>query len=618
MFISWEIYSNQIATQNLPGNGIDLMVRQATQTGNPMLDLFQSNWVNFSSIESIIDGTEGIEYYTTRMDYYSHTFDSVNFSFSIPVVGIHTNSFGNLKSDSVFGDHIILEKNDSYAGTTIEELLNISKNVCVVDENYANSQIANGNPSFGIGSNISIFPYETDPNARLLNTGMFNTSFIVGEGWLQSGNATDLTFSDDNNVTFISNEENLNITIDYNMTTLLTRAPKLVNLTIESRVNSTINQLDVYAYNIYTTMFDYLGDINTISEENITFSFGLNNSYISMTGGVKLRIMGHSLTPGVNFSVSIDNLEFQVLQSIHDMMNPLTWPTFEVVGIIKSPSFYNSEHYSWVSGFEYLSNSIENSIYINYEKARDLVYLDYKGESLINDKITSIIIKSSDPYDITSVQDDLEENLTASLGGTWTSSDISTFSLEMRNNAFTFYVWVENGLSEEDILTEIQGIIQDHGYIVLFGLTKPYLNSVFSTMINLMSYIMYGMLILSIIISLIGLALHCLLSTMSRRREIGMLRSIGLSKKGVVKTISGETLLVALLGVIIGITAGLILGIMMVSAMPTGGFLAVTLTIPWLTISILIVITIVAAIVSSRIPARWASNLNIIDAVRTR
>lgn len=617
MFISWEIYSNQIAIQNLPGNGIDLMVRQATQTGNPILDLFQSNWVNFSSIESIIDGTEGIKYYTTRMDYYSHTSVGETLNFSIPVVGIHTNSFGNLKSDSVFGKHIILEKNDSYAGTTIEELLNISKNVCVVDENYANSQIANGNPDFGIGTNISIFPYDTDPNAILLNTGMFNTSLIVGEGWLQSGNATDLTFSDDNNVTFISNGENLNTTIDYSPS--LTRAPKLVNLTIESRVNSTINQLDLYAYNIYTTIFDYLGDINTISEENMTFYFGLNNSYISpMTGGVKLRIMGHSLTPGVNYSVSIDNIKFYVLQSIHDMNNTSTWPTFEVVGIIKSPNYYNSEHYSWASGFEYLTDSIENSIYINYEKARDLVYLDYKGESLINDKITSIIIKSSTPYDITSLQDELEETLTTSLGGTWTSSDISTFSLEMRNNAFTFYVWAENGFSEEDILTDIQDIIQNNGYLVLFGLTKPYLNSIFSTMINLMSYIMYGMLILSIIISLIGLALHCLLSTMSRRREIGMLRSIGLSKKGVVKTISGETLIVALLGVVIGIIAGLILGIMMVSAMPTDGFLAVTLTIPWLTISILIVITVVAAIFSSRIPARWASNLNIIDAVRTR
>ena len=129
---------------------------------------------------------------------------------------------------------------------------------------------------------------------------------------------------------------------------------------------------------------------------------------------------------------------------------------------------------------------------------------------------------------------------------------------------------------------------------------------------------MYGMLILAILISLIGLALHCLLTTMSRRREIGMLRSIGLSKEGVIRSISGETLMIALIGVVIGIFAGLLQGSLSVLSMPEGGFLAITFVIPWPTISILILITVVAAIGSSMLPARWAANINIIDAVRTR
>ena len=56
----------------------------------------------------------------------------------------------------------------------------------------------------------------------------------------------------------------------------------------------------------------------------------------------------------------------------------------------------------------------------------------------------------------------------------------------------------------------------------------------------------------------------------------------------------------------------------MVSSLPTGGFLAVTWTIPWLTIGVLVFATLITTIISSRYPAKWAANLNIIDAVRTR
>jgi ABC-type antimicrobial peptide transport system permease subunit len=56
----------------------------------------------------------------------------------------------------------------------------------------------------------------------------------------------------------------------------------------------------------------------------------------------------------------------------------------------------------------------------------------------------------------------------------------------------------------------------------------------------------------------------------------------------------------------------------MVMAVPDTGFLTVTFTIPWLTIGILVGVTIATAILSSRYPSKWAANINIIDAVRTR
>ena len=152
----------------------------------------------------------------------------------------------------------------------------------------------------------------------------------------------------------------------------------------------------------------------------------------------------------------------------------------------------------------------------------------------------------------------------------------------------------------------------------MFAFTNSYITSIFESMFDLISLIMNGILVFAIIIAMIGLALHCLLTTMARRREIGMLRSIGLNKKGVIRTISGETLIVAFLGTIVGILAGILTGMLMVFSVPETGFITATLVIPWLTISYLILTTLITAIVSSRYPSKWAANINIIDAVRTR
>ena len=124
MFISWGTYL-EIASKNLPGGGTDMIFRQLTQTGNPMIDAVQANWFNFSTIKTILDGISGIEYYTTRMDYYTPIFDGLGFDFQTPVVGIHPESSGTLKSDSYFGNNSLIEQKIGYEGNTIEELLNI-------------------------------------------------------------------------------------------------------------------------------------------------------------------------------------------------------------------------------------------------------------------------------------------------------------------------------------------------------------------------------------------------------------------------------------------------------------------------------------------------------------
>jgi len=451
IYVAWTIYE-EIASKNLPGGGTDLVFRQLGQTGNETIDALTANWFNFSSIETLLDGMSGVDYYTTRMDYYTPTFNGSAVDPATSVVGIHTNSTGKLKSDSFFGNNSLIEKNMSLIGSTMEELLDTLDNVCVVDEIFIKNH-----PTTSIGDNISIFPQDL----------------------------------------------------------------------------------------------------------------------------------------------------------MHNPLDPFSWPKFEIIGIIKAPTFNNTERYNWMAGFETGFEVGGNSVYINYEKARTGIY------AMRNDNITSVLLHSDNSKNISSLKNSILTGLSIEAGN-WTIIDVKSLSLEIRTFVYDWFVWVEAGVDDEEVLETVLDFIEGEKYLVLFSFTRTFMASNFKTILNMIVFIMNGLLLFAIIIAMIGLTLHSLLTTMSRRREIGMLRSIGLSKKGVIRSISGETIILSLLGVFAGIFAGFVQGTLMVNNLPGGGFLTVTWTIPWLTIIILVSATLITTIISSRYPAKWAANLNIIDAVRTR
>ncbi|MFX1236617.1 MAG: ABC transporter permease, partial [Promethearchaeota archaeon] len=289
------------------------------------------------------------------------------------------------------------------------------------------------------------------------------------------------------------------------------------------------------------------------------------------------------------------------------------WEPFQIAGIVKSPTLHEFERYIWPYGYDYGYDLGRNSAYISYENARNIVYADYSGSNASYDMVTSILVHCDDPENITTIKN----ALSASLGAGWSVIDFRSIA-EFRTVVSQWFIWIEPGANDEVVLENILSYIEDRGHLVIFSFTKSFMNSMFNTMINLIVFITNSLLIFCIVIAMIGLTLHSLLTTMARRREIGMLRSIGLSKKGVIRSISGETYVLAVLGLTLGILAGIMLGYLMVDIMPGGGFLAVTFTIPIITIIVLVTAVIITVLLSSRLPARWAANLNIIDAVRTR
>ncbi|MFX1309916.1 MAG: ABC transporter permease [Promethearchaeota archaeon] len=631
IYISWETYE-QIAKNNLFGGNTDLILRQKTQSGDEKFDAAQPNWFNFSDVYSTLEGINGIKYYTTRMDYISPTFDyalpynPLLINLGTSVVGLRTNYTNIIQSDNYFGSHSFVNKSNDVTGSKIETLLNRTENVCVVDQTYVDNMRVN-NPAFGINSSVAIFPQQFQKLPDTILTAEFNTNVTATNGTIDPLLSSEnlLMVSDNNRMKLISNKSYFEAIITVNMTYYMYHFIQPYNITLESYVNSTIDNLILEVFNDFTSSYELLGRINSTVEKNHIFTFNQYMppfSYINQSNFLlKLRIRGSNSTYDNDYSVFMDKLSFLVLNSTYslnpkDPFNP--WPQYRVVGIIRDPLLYRTERYNWLAGSEsYIDIAeTENAVYISYDKARTQVYNNYNGTMIngSNDKITHVYIHCDSVDDIKSSY----SSLRSSFDNNWTIVDLKSDIYDFRTYAFDWYIWVEEGEDDEEVLEELVDYLEDHGYAVYFAFTNSYITEIFESMIDLITLIMNGILVFAIVIAMIGLALHCLLTTMARRREIGMLRSIGLNKKGIIRTISGETLIVSFLGTVIGILAGILTGVLMVASIPDTGFLTVTLTIPWLTMGILVLVTLVVAILSSRYPSRWAANINIIDAVRTR
>jgi putative ABC transport system permease protein len=105
------------------------------------------------------------------------------------------------------------------------------------------------------------------------------------------------------------------------------------------------------------------------------------------------------------------------------------------------------------------------------------------------------------------------------------------------------------------------------------------------------------------------------ISVIERTRELGMLRAVGMSRKQTGRTVLAEALLLAAIGTVFGLVAGLYLGYLLVKAMVAAGF-PIQYVFPWSGIAAAVVIGLGFGALAAIIPARKASGLQIVEALR--
>ena len=120
-------------------------------------------------------------------------------------------------------------------------------------------------------------------------------------------------------------------------------------------------------------------------------------------------------------------------------------------------------------------------------------------------------------------------------------------------------------------------------------------------------------LVLALLIAVVGIANTMALSIFERTREVGLLRAIGTAKRQIWGAIFLESIIVAVFGGLVGIATGVVAGTIAAAALPSS--VISTVSVPWPTLVIYLVVAAVAGMLAAFFPARRANSLNVLDAI---
>lgn len=122
----------------------------------------------------------------------------------------------------------------------------------------------------------------------------------------------------------------------------------------------------------------------------------------------------------------------------------------------------------------------------------------------------------------------------------------------------------------------------------------------------------YSLLALAVIVSILGIAITLMLSIHERTRELGLLRTVGMSRRQVRTMVRYEAVITALIGAVLGTLMGVVFAALISAPLSEEGF---ELAYPVGTLILFLVLAAIAGVLAAIWPARRASRLDVLEAL---
>lgn len=206
----------------------------------------------------------------------------------------------------------------------------------------------------------------------------------------------------------------------------------------------------------------------------------------------------------------------------------------------------------------------------------------------------------------------------SSLSGTLTALGYSTF--DSPSSIYFYPKSFEDKAELNELINYYNNKVEEDGHKECQIKCTDYIGLLMSsitTIINIVTYVLVAFVAISLVVSSIMIGIITYISVLERTKEIGILRSIGASKKDVARVFNAETAVIGLGAGVIGILTTLLLEIPInlilkyVTSIPAMASLPVAGGI------ILVLISVSLTLIAGLIPSRLAAKKDPVEALRT-
>ena len=176
------------------------------------------------------------------------------------------------------------------------------------------------------------------------------------------------------------------------------------------------------------------------------------------------------------------------------------------------------------------------------------------------------------------------------------------------------FVTLAPGADAGALRTELEKLTADNPLLTVQ--TTQDLKDQVGGFINQLLYVVYALLVLSIVIAVLGVVNTMAMAVLERTREIGLLRAIGFTRRQSRRMIRRESVLIALLGAVLGVVAGVLIGVALQQSTKESAGID-KLAVPYGTLVIFFVIAALVGVISALAPARRAARMDVLAAIAT-
>jgi putative ABC transport system permease protein len=302
-------------------------------------------------------------------------------------------------------------------------------------------------------------------------------------------------------------------------------------------------------------------------------------------------------------------------------------PEIKVVGIIKPSDSTVSQPtmggvYYTKAMEEYVTSKTENSQIVKEQKANPNINIFTQAEFASGQKMSMSNLTNEQMMQLSSMsQEELmnymntyNENINATYDSNLTKLGVVDYSNPTKISLYASSFDGKEKLS--DLITDYNKKQTKSNVITYNDFIGTMLSSV-TSVVNIISYVLIAFVSVSLIVSSIMIGIITYISVLERTKEIGILRSIGASKKDITRVFNAETFIIGLISGVLGILITLVLNVPISVVVKNMTGVAHIAKLPVNGAVFLILIDLVLTILAGLIPSKIASKKDPVEALRS-